>query len=96
MRPSDKFSCELVDVSNRYGLSPVQESDDVVSAIVPARTIAHETRHQIPSGPFVSGDAPLITKTNLETIKPEPAQQLPALTRTIRCVRNVAFLDMYE
>ncbi|EGZ25844.1 hypothetical protein PHYSODRAFT_487148 [Phytophthora sojae] len=91
VRPSDKFSCELVDVSNRYGLSPVQESDDVVSAIVPARTIAHETRHQIPSGPFVSGDAPLITKTNLETIKPEPAQQLPALTRTIRC--TILFAD---
>ncbi|KAG6586579.1 uncharacterized protein IUM83_16190 [Phytophthora cinnamomi] len=57
-----------------------------------SRAIAHETRHQIPSGPFVQGDdAPFLENKEVETSKPEPVQQLPTLTRKIRC--TILFAD---
>ncbi|KAE8895210.1 hypothetical protein PF005_g12480 [Phytophthora fragariae] len=91
VRPSDKFFSELVDVSNRYGLSPVQESNDVPPVTVPAGTIAHEIRHQIPSGPFVPGDPPVLAGKDLKTSESEPVRQMPTLTRKIRC--TILFAD---
>ncbi|KAG6966714.1 hypothetical protein JG687_00004684 [Phytophthora cactorum] len=92
VRPSDKFSCELLDVSNRHGLSPVQESDVVSPAAVPARAIAHEMRHQIPTGPFIPAEADLsLTKKGVETSKAEPVQQSSILARRIQC--TVLFAD---
>lgn len=87
VRPSDKFSCELADLSNRFGLSPVQESDIVPPPTVRARAIAHETRHQIPAGPFPSGETQSSMKKEVATSKSELVQHIPILTRRIRCVR---------
>ncbi|GMF65090.1 unnamed protein product [Phytophthora lilii] len=88
VRPSDKFSCALADLSNRFGLSPVEESE-VVPPTQSPRAIAQEMRHQIPSG-LVTTDARLSTKKEVETSNPELVQRIPVLTQRIQCVRSVS------
>ncbi|ETL29472.1 hypothetical protein L916_17356 [Phytophthora nicotianae] len=88
VRPSDKFSTEL---SNRHGLSPVQESDVAAPATAPTRTIVREMRHEIPTGPFTPTEAPHLSTKREETNKAKPVQQVPILARRVKC--TVLFAD---
>ncbi|KAF4133345.1 FHA(forkhead-associated) domain-containing protein [Phytophthora infestans] len=91
VRPSDKFSCELLDVSNRHGLSPVQESDGVSPVTVPARAIAQDMRHEIPAGLFTPADTSQSSRKKEDTSKAEPFRPMPILARRIQC--TVLFAD---
>lgn len=91
VRPSDKFSYELQDISNRHGLSPVLESEVAPPTAAPAQAIAHETRHEIPVGPFVPAK---IHSKEEEASKPERVQKMPILTRRIRS--TVLFADQSQ
>ncbi|OWZ11845.1 hypothetical protein PHMEG_00015073 [Phytophthora megakarya] len=91
VRPSDKFSSELTDLSNRYGLPPAEKTDEAHSASGPAQVIVHEMRHHISSGPFSPPDVPLLEEKEVETSKPEAVQQIPILTQNIRC--TILFAD---
>ncbi|KAG7378893.1 hypothetical protein PHYPSEUDO_009325 [Phytophthora pseudosyringae] len=91
VRPSDKFSCELLDVSSRRGLSPVQESDVVPPSTAPVRAVAHERRHQIPAGPFTPAEAHFSAKKETGMSKAEPVRQSSILKRRIRC--TILFAD---
>ncbi|GMF46952.1 unnamed protein product [Phytophthora fragariaefolia] len=93
VRPSDKFSVELVDVSNRFGLSPVQETDDATPATAPSQAVADDYRHQIPSGPFTASDAPFSTLSDEGNRKSEATEQKPVLTREIRCEANFNYRE---
>ncbi|KAK1932423.1 hypothetical protein P3T76_012007 [Phytophthora citrophthora] len=90
VRPSDRFSYELLDISNRHGLSPVLESEVAPPTIAPAQTIAHETRHEIPVGPFVPAKT---HSKEEEASKPERVQKMPILTRRIRS--TILFADQF-
>ncbi|KAL3667274.1 hypothetical protein V7S43_007506 [Phytophthora oleae] len=88
VRPSDKFSYELLDISNRHGLSPVLETEVAPPTATPAQAIAHEMRHEIPIGPFVPAEAHF---NDEEAIKAGRVQYMPILTRRIRC--TILFAD---
>lgn len=93
VRPSDKFSCELADISCRDGLSPVIESDEIqLSQDDPAQPIDSELRHQIPlSGPHVEAKVQEAMKKEVETSVPEPVQRNYPGMRRIRC--TILFAD---
>jgi hypothetical protein len=56
---------------------------------VPARAIAQEMRHKIPSGTFTQAEALFSEENEAEMSKPEAVQKIPILKRRIRCVGHV-------
>ncbi|KAL4110536.1 hypothetical protein PRIC1_002227 [Phytophthora ramorum] len=91
VRPTDKFSCELLDVSNRHSLPPVKKSEDDPFPTLPARAIAHEKRHQISPGSFTPTEVQFTVGKEMETSKAEPVRPNAILTRKIRC--TILFAD---
>ncbi|CAI5746033.1 unnamed protein product [Peronospora destructor] len=93
VRPSDKFLCELPNLTNCCDSSPVQESNIASLHAIPARAVVQEMRHLASAGASDPNDTQFFStpKDEMEMSKPKMVQQISIVTRKIRC--TILFAD---